>query len=109
VLIAVAFRLAGRGQSRTQEGRSGARTLSSVRTGILFLANLGLPEDLTLSVRLVALSLAMAAGAVMVFAGYTGAAQSWMLAAILAVIGGLLICAAFALVATAPTHSSNPT
>ena len=41
----------------------------------------------------------MASGAVMVFAGYTWAAQSWILAATLAVVGGLFISGAFALAA----------
>jgi hypothetical protein len=92
VLIVAAFALARPYVPATRPG-TGASLKLRIATHLL--KNFGLPDDLPLLRRVVALSLTTGAGAVMVFAGYVWAAQSWKLAVILAVTGGLLITAAF--------------
>jgi hypothetical protein len=81
VLIVVAFRVARRRQSTTRHGMS---------------------EGLSLRAQLVVFGLTLASGGTMVFAGYICAAHSWMLAAGLAVAGGLVISGAFTVAVTRP-------
>jgi hypothetical protein len=100
VLIFAAFRLASRRQPTTHDAILGPPAVSRARTATHLLGILGLPEGLPLISQFVILGLTMASGAVMVFAGYTWAAQSRMLAAALAVVGGLFISSAFTVAAT---------
>ena len=72
------------------------------------LKNFGLPGDLSPRSRFVALSLTMAAGAMMVLGGYSGAEQRWTSAAALALIGGLLISGAFVTVVRGSVQDHRP-
>src|SRR5262249_47254440 len=104
VLVFVAFRLVRRHQPTARDGTARNSAVFRVRAATQMLGNLGLPEGLPLRSRFVILALTMASGAVMVVAGYACAAQSWMLAAALAVVGGLFISGAFTAAAPPPRH-----
>jgi hypothetical protein len=95
VLITVAFGLARRRRPTRGPGTMATPAPSGMRAATNLLKNFGLPGDLSPESRFVVLSLTMAAGAVMVLGGYSGAVQRWTLAAALAMIGGLLISGAF--------------
>jgi hypothetical protein len=108
VLIIVAFGLARRRRPTRAPGTMATPALSGMRAATNLLKNFGLPGDLSPGSRFVALSLTMAAGAVMVLGGYSGAEQRWTLAAGLAVIGGLLISGAFVTVAWGSVQDRRP-
>lgn len=98
VSIIVAFRLAHRCQPSPSATTNGTALLS-VRATMRFLGSMGLPNNLPLGPRIVALSLMLISGATMMLAGYTWGRHGWPLTAMLAVVGGLVIGAAFTTVA----------
>jgi hypothetical protein len=108
MLIIVAFALVRRRQPTQPGSTLEAPAIPRARTALHVLRNFGLTDHLSLGSRFVVLTLTMAAGAVMVLAGYLLAAQAWPLAATLAVIGGLLISGAFVAVARALNHGQRP-
>jgi hypothetical protein len=108
VLIMVAFGLARRRRPARGPDTMATPALSGMRTATNLLKNFGLPGDLSPRSRFVALSLTMAAGAVMILGGYSGAEQRWTSAAALALIGGLLISGAFATVVRGSVQDHRP-
>jgi hypothetical protein len=104
LLIVAAFALAHR--PTPQRESPPRRRHSRVHSALRLLRNFGLPADLALGSRVAASSLIMTAGAVMLFGGYAAGA-SWVRATGLALVGGLLISAAFAVVARASGRAPN--
>jgi hypothetical protein len=102
-LIIGAFALTRRPPRSQQPPPTAA--LARLRTAAYLLRNFGLAEDLPPASRAMAIIQTMAAGAVMVLAGYTGSGQDWALAATLAVVGGLLISGAFIPIALAASRN----
>jgi hypothetical protein len=108
VLIIVAFGPARRRRPTRELGTTATPAPSGMRAATNLLKNFGLPGDPSPGSRFVVLSLTMAAGAVMVLGGYSGAEQRWTLAAALTVIGGLLISAAFVTVTWGSVQHRHP-